>query len=164
MRPSKKRQFLTQEDKTLSKIDLLAVQKESWATFLAEGAGTALKEISPITDFTGKNWELSFGEYRVGIPEITPARAREKGLTYSFPLRVQAILLNKKTQKTATQEVFLGDIPEMTNEGTFVVNGIDRAVVNQIIRSPGIYFFGEIDPASGRMLYKAEVRPARGSW
>ena len=164
MKSAKKRQFLTQEDKTLSKIDLLAVQKESWQTFLKDGIGLALKEISPITDFTGKNWELSFGEYKIGSPEITPARAREKGLTYSFPLRVQAILLNKKTQKTATQEVFLGDIPEMTNEGTFVVNGIDRAVVNQIVRSPGIYFFGEIDPASGRMLYKAEVRPARGSW
>lgn len=159
-----KRQFLTKADSTLSKINLLQIQKESWQTFFREGIGEALAEISPVGDFTGKNWELSFGEYKVTPAEISPGRARAKGLTYSSALHVQATLLNKKTGKVATQEVFLGDIPQMTPEGTFVVNGIERAVVNQIVRSPGVYFSGEIDAGSGRMLYRAEVRPARGSW
>jgi DNA-directed RNA polymerase subunit beta len=160
-----KRKFLTEQDKTLAQINLTQVQKDSWAVFLKSGIGEVLKEISPVTDFTGKNWELSFGEYRLSAPEITPSRAREKGLTFSSGLYVQATLLNKRTGKTTSQEVFLGDIPQMTSDGTFIVNGIERAVVNQIVRSPGVYFSGEVDPASGRMLYKAEIRPgARGSW
>lgn len=164
MASSIKRQFLTEADRTLSQINLLAIQKESWQTFLEGGIGEALSEISPVSDFTGKNWELSLGEFRVSTPEISPSRARNKGLTFSSALHAQITLLNKKTGKVTTQEVFLGDIPQMTPEGTFVVNGIERAVVNQIVRSPGVYFSGEIDAASGRMLYKAEVRPARGSW
>lgn len=162
---SKTRRFLTAPDKTLSQLNLLAVQKDSWKHFLAEGIGKALREVTPIVDFTGKNWELSFGDYRISKPEITPTKAREKGLTYSSPLRVQAKLLNKKTGNETVQEVFLGDIPQMTPDGTFIINGIERGVVNQIVRSPGAYFSGEIDQASGRMLYRAEIRPAtRGSW
>jgi len=165
MAASNKRQFLTSQEKTLSQINLLAIQKDSWAWFLREGIGEVLKEISPVVDFTGKNWELSFGEYRTSAPEITPAKAREKGLTFASGLYVQATLLNKRTGKTTSQEVFLGDIPQITSEGTFIINGIERAVVNQIVRSPGVYFSGEIDQASGRMLYRAEIRPgSRGSW
>src|SRR3989344_4588993 len=164
MASSLKRQFLSQADRTLSQINLLAIQKESWQTFLREGIGEALFEISPVSDFTGKNWELTFGEFNISPPEISPTRARNKGLTFSSALHAQTTLLNKKTGKVTTQEVFLGDIPQMTPEATFVVNGIERAVVNQIVRSPGVYFSGEIDPASGRMLYRAEIRPARGSW
>lgn len=87
-----------------------------------------------------------------------------KGLTYSSPLKINATLINKKTGKEVTQEVFLGDLPQMTLRGTFVINGIERAVINQIVRSPGVYFSGELDPSSGRMLHKAEVRPLHGSW
>lgn len=159
-----KYRFLTQEDKTLKNIDLLAIQKNSWQNFLEEGIQNAVAEISPVEDFTGKNWELSFGKVRVGVSSLTPSKAREKGLTYSSPLYVQATLLNKKTGKTSSQEVFLGDIPQMTPEATFIVNGVERAVVNQIVRSPGVYFFGEVDPSSGRMLYRAEIRPSIGSW
>lgn len=158
------RKFLTKPDKTLPQLDLLSVQRESWQSFLEEGINQALKEISPIEDFTGKNWELALGGYEVLSPEITPTKAREKGLTYSSTLRVSTTLINKKSGKKVTQKVFLGDIPQMTQEGTFIINGIDRAVVNQIVRAPGVYFSGEIDAASGRMLYKAEVRPNRGSW
>lgn len=158
------RRFLTEHDLNLPKVDLLAVQKDSWEVFLNEGISKALGEISPISDFTGKNWELSFGEYKIDAPEITSKRAREKGLSFSSPLRISVSLLNKRTGKVTTQEVFLGDIPQMTSEGTFIINGIERAVVNQIVRSPGVYFSGEIDQASGRMLHKAEVRPSRGSW
>ncbi|MBI2007561.1 MAG: DNA-directed RNA polymerase subunit beta [Candidatus Blackburnbacteria bacterium] len=164
MNLSKKRRFLTTPDKALSQLNLLAIQKESWQSFLRDGIGKALKEISPVADFTGKNWELLFTDYKIGKAEITPSKAREKGLTYSSPLRVSATLLNKKTGKETSQEVFLGDIPQMTPEGTFIINGIERAVVNQLVRSPGVYFSGEVDQASGRMLYRAEVRPIRGSW
>lgn len=161
---SPKRISLTEPDKALPQLDLLSVQRESWQSFLREGISQALSEISPIEDFTGKNWELRLGEYEILPPEITPTRAREKGLSYSSTLRISTVLTNKKTGKKVSQKVFLGDIPQMTQEGTFVINGIDRAVVNQIIRAPGVYFSGAIDAASGRMLYKAEVRPNRGSW
>lgn len=164
MNPSKKRKFLTAPDKALSQLDLLKIQKDSWQSFLDVGIGKALQEISPVVDFTGKNWELAFGDYKIGKPEITPKKAREKGLSYCAPLRVLVRLCSKRTGKETPQEVFLGDIPKMTTDGTFVINGIDRAVVSQIVRSPGVYFSGEIDQASGRMLYRAEIRPARGSW
>ncbi|MEK7182560.1 MAG: DNA-directed RNA polymerase subunit beta [Patescibacteria group bacterium] len=145
-------------------LDLTLVQRESWEWFLREGILEALEEISPVEDFTGKNWELSFGTHSHGTPSITPARAQEKGLTYSAPLKVTATLRNKKTGKEISQEVFLGDIPQMTQHGTFIINGIERVVVSQIVRAPGAYFSGEEDPTSGRMLYKAEIRPVRGSW
>ena len=145
-------------------LDLTEVQRESWQWFLQEGITQALTEISPIEDFTGKNWVLEFGKYSFGKPSRTPAEARIKGLTYDAPLRIQATLTNKQTGKKITQEVFLGDIPQMTAESTFVINGIDRAVVSQLVRSPGVYFTGEVDPITGRMLYMAEIRPVRGSW
>ena len=159
-----KYRYLTSKESTLHQLDLLKIQKESWEEFLKNGIGEALKVINPISDFTGKNWELSFGDYRLGESQITPSRAREKGLTYSSPLYVQASLLNKKSNQITAQEVFLGDIPQMTSQSTFIVNGVERAVVNQIVRSPGVYFFGEQDPGSGRMLYRGEIRPGNGSW
>jgi DNA-directed RNA polymerase subunit beta len=145
-------------------LDLSLVQRESWQWFLKEGIKEALWEISPIEDFSGKNWILEFGDYFFDKPSRTPSEARRKGLSYDAPLRVWTKLINKQTGKEVSQEVFLGDIPQMTPEGTFVINGIDRVVVNQIVRSPGVYFTGEVDPATGRMLYMAEVRPIRGAW
>lgn len=160
-----KRQFLAPAPtEELLPLDLTLVQKESWEWFLKEGIPSTLAEISPIEDFTGRNWELSFGKHSVLAPSITPQKAQEKGLTYSFPLKVEAQLLNKKTGKIVKQEVFFGDIPQMTDKGTFVINGIERVVVSQIVRAPGVYFSGEQDTVTGRMLYRAEVRPVRGSW
>ena len=152
------------EEKDLPVLDLLSVQKESWNWFLEEGIGIELSEISPIDDFTGKNWRLTLGNYSMSDPVITPKQASEKGLTYASPLKISATLVNKKTQKEVTQEVFLGELPQMTRRGTFVINGIERAVINQIVRSPGVYFSGQLEQASGRMLYHAEVRPLHGSW
>ena len=148
----------------LPPLDLTIVQKEAWQWFLNEGIPQALEEISPIDDFTGKNWELVFGKHFFGKPSRFPAEARKKGLTFDAPLRIEATLNNKQTGKKVTQEVFLGDIPQMTPEGTFIVNGIERAVVNQIVRAPGVFFTGDVDPVTGRMLYRAELRPLRGSW
>jgi len=152
------------EEKKLPKLDLSRVQKESWEWFITEGIALEISEISPIDDFTGKNWQLILGEHSLGQPTLSPRLAQEKGLTFSSPIKINATLINKKTGKEINQEVFLGEIPQMTDRGTFIINGIERAVINQIVRSPGVYFSGELDAPSGRMLYKAEIRPLHGSW
>lgn len=149
---------------SLPKLDLLAVQLDSYQWFLAEGIPQALSEVSPIDDFTGKNYSLTFGKHTLLKPTLTAQLAMEKGLTYDMPLKVEATLLNKQTGETIKQEVFLGDIPKMTQRGTFIVNGIERVVVNQLVRSPGVFFTGTLDAVSGRTLYTAELRPLRGSW
>ena len=158
------RQNFGKEEKNLPEIDLAKVQQESWQWFTQEGIEEELSAISPIDDFTGKNWQLFLGEHSLGTPTISPRTAQLKGLTYSSPLKIRATLVNKKTGREVAQDVFLGDIPQMTSRGTFVVNGIERAVINQIVRSPGVYFSGELDASSGRVLYTAEVRPLHGSW
>lgn len=145
-------------------FDLTLIQRESYQWFIEQGIKELLVEISPVTDFTGKNWELSFGDYFFGKPRLTAAIAREKGLTYDMPLKVATTLVNKQTGHRMSQDVFLGDIPTMTENGTFIINGIDRCVVNQLVRSPGIFFTGEVDPSSGRTLFSAEIRPMHGSW
>ncbi len=155
---------LGKDYKSLPELDLLLVQKESWKWFLKEGILSEIKEISPIEDFTGKNWGLFLDNPLIGEPSITPQRALEKGLTYSAPLKVTASLVNKRNGKRVSQEVFLGEIPQMTERGTFVISGIERVIINQLVRSPGVYFSGELDPSSGRMLYKAEIRPLYGTW
>lgn len=156
--------YFGKEERNLPELDLSLVQKESWDWFLKEGIEQELLEVNPIDDFTGKNWQLILEKPKLGIPKINPRVALVKGLTYSIPLKISATLINKKTLVKETQEVFLGDLPQMTSRGTFIINGIERVVINQIVRSPGVYFSGELDPSSGRMFYRAEVRPLRGSW
>src|SRR3989344_8414158 len=138
------RQYWGKKATYLPQIDLTHVQREAYVWFLKVGIAQLLEEISPIDDFTGKNWSLSFGNYSFGLPPYDPQQALEKGVTYDMPLKVDATLTNKQTGKTITQEVFLGDIPAMTENGTFIINGIERCVVNQLVRSPGVYFTGEI--------------------
>lgn len=152
------------EEKGLPKLDLSLVQRESWEWFLKEGIPRELAEISPIDDFTGKNWQIVLEDPVLGEPKYPPRIVQQKGLTYASPLKILATLINKRTGKKVTQEVFLGNLPQMTSRGTFVINGVERVVINQIVRSPGAYFSGELDASSGRMLYKAEIRPLRGSW
>lgn len=149
---------------SLPKLDLLAIQKESYQWFQDVGIGDVLQEISPIFDFTEKNWSLSLNSYRIGKPTITPDLALSKGLTFDAPLYVKATLTNLKTNEGQDAEVFLGDIPQMTHRGTFIVNGIERAVVNQLVRSPGVFFTAFQDPVTGKTLYSAEIRPIHGSW
>lgn len=151
-------------EKNLPTIDLSEVQRESWKWFLTQGIAEELVSISPIDDFTGKNWRLVLGDHSLTAPTISPRQAQVKGITYASSVKIRATLINKRTGKEVTQDVFLGDIPQMTTRGTFIVNGIERAVINQIVRSPGAYFSGDLDAASGRVLYTAEVRPLHGSW
>lgn len=152
------------KEENLPELDLSLVQKESWNKFIGEGIATELAEINPIDDFTGKNWRLLLENPELEEPELTPQQAMEKGLTYASPIKIEATLINKRTEKKIKQDVFLGDLPQMTPQGTFVINGIERAVINQLVRSPGVYFSGELDASSGRMLYSSEVRPLHGSW
>jgi DNA-directed RNA polymerase subunit beta len=161
------RQNWGQNHQVLPKLDLIELQINSYQDFLNNGIKESLKEINSdkgIEDFTGKNWSLKFGQYRFGQAKYTPTEAKTKNVSYDQPLYVEATLLNKKTGEERTQEVFLGDIPAMTNTGTFVINGIERGIVTQLVRSPGVFFSGEEDQSSKELLYKAELRPMRGSW
>ncbi len=148
----------------LPKLDLLAIQKRSYKWFQEHAIGDILREISPIDDFTEKNWNLTLKDYRLGKAAITPEAAVAKGVTFDAPLYVQTSLLNKKTGKSLSQEIFLGDIPQMTERGTFIVNGIERTVVNQLVRSPGVFFTATVDTVTGKALHSAEIRPIHGSW
>ncbi len=148
----------------LPNLDLLEIQKQSYKWFLEKGIRQVLDEISPIDDFTEKNWTLELKDYRLGKVSTTPDNALIKGVTYDSPLYVNATLTNKKTNATYDQEVFLGDIPQMTDRGTFIINGIERAVVNQLVRSPGAFFTAVQDNVTGKTLYNAEIRPVHGSW
>lgn len=150
--------------KVLPELDLLAVQHASYKKFQEEAIGEILQEISPIDDFTGKNWSLELKDYHIGKASNDPQTALAKGITYDAPLNVKVTLTNKKTEKKYNSEVFLGDIPQMTERGTFIVNGIERAVVNQIVRSPGVFFTASQDGSTGKTLYTAEIRPVHGSW
>jgi DNA-directed RNA polymerase subunit beta len=145
-------------------LHLIQLQKDSYEWFLAEGIKEVLDEIFPVDDFTGKNWTLELGEVTFGKPKYTPEKAREKGVTFDAPLRVETILTNKQTGQKYKQDVFLSDIPMMTDKGTFIINGVERVIVNQIVRSPGVFFSAVEDPITGKRLYQAELRPYRGSW
>ena len=161
---SNQRLFFGKKHLNLPQMDLLEVQKESYRWFMDQGVKEALQSISPISDFTGKNWQLEFGDHCIGEPKYTPDQSLRKGVTYEVPLRVKAKLTNLQTKEVTEQTVFMGDIPQMTQVGTFIINGIERAVVSQLVRSPGVFYSGEIDMSTGRMLYQAELRPLRGSW
>ncbi len=148
----------------ITKLDLIKLQKQSYKQFLESGIGEILNEISPVVDFTGKNWQLELGEYFFGKPRFNPEQCRVKGLSYDAPLRVKVLLTNLQTQETYKGEAFLGDIPQMTEKGTFIINGVERVIINQIVRSPGAFFSASDDPITGRRLYGAEIRPQHGSW
>ena len=156
--------FWKKQPTNLPQLNLLDVQKDSYQWFLGQGIKEALASISPIFDFTGKNWQLEFGEHSIGQAKYSANQALKKGLTYEIPLKVKAQLTNLQTGEVIKQEVFMGDIPQMTDVGTFIINGIERSVVNQLVRSPGVFFSGTVDLSTGRNLYQAELRPLRGSW
>jgi DNA-directed RNA polymerase subunit beta len=148
----------------LPKLDLIKIQKESWKDFLEKELKETVQSISPISDYTGNNWELQLGELTFDPIVVTPEIAKRKGLNYTIPVRIKAKLTNKRTGDVREEEVFFLNLPTMTDQGTFIINGIERGVINQLVRSPGVYFTGETDPSTGKTLYNAEIRPVRGSW
>ncbi|MEA2056972.1 MAG: DNA-directed RNA polymerase subunit beta [Patescibacteria group bacterium] len=162
-----KRQIWGNKYETLPKLDLAQLQKESYQWFLEKGIKQSLEQVNAgkgIEDYTGKNWVLRFGKHKFGETKYSPSEAKNKNLTYDFPLYVEATLTNKKTGERRAQDVFMGDIPKMTPVGTFIINGIERGIVAQLVRSPGVFFSGKKHRASGEIYYTAELRPLRGSW
>ena len=142
--------------------NLVATQVASYQWFLEKGIKELLEEASPIEDFIGRDLELRFLDYSLDEPKFDEATARGRNLTYEAALRIKARLVNKKTDKKKDQEVYLGDIPLMTPRGTFIVNGVERVVIQQLIRSPGVFFTGT--PRRGRFFYGVKVIPDRGAW
>ncbi|MCB0166760.1 MAG: DNA-directed RNA polymerase subunit beta, partial [Anaerolineae bacterium] len=147
----------------LSLPKLIEVQLQSFETFREEGLFELLQEISPIVSFN-KNLELHFLDYRFDEPKYDEKECRERDITFATPLWVKVRLVNKETGEIQEQEVFMGDFPLMTRNGTFVINGAERVVVSQLIRSPGVYFTVEEDRATGRELAFAKLIPNRGAW
>jgi DNA-directed RNA polymerase subunit beta len=147
--------------------NLIQTQLDSFEWFMKEGLRELFDEINPITDYTGKNYELRFLDYEFGTPKNDQEECRQRDMTYSAPLRINT-RLHIKTGENAGEikeaEVFMGDFAMMTEEGTFIVNGTERVVVSQLVRSPGVYFTGAEDRVSGRMLYAAKLIPNRGAW
>src|SRR6188472_3700309 len=144
--------------------NLIELQLDSFSWFTEKGLRELFDEISPIKDFTGKVMELQFLDYEFGEPKYSEEECRTKDLTFSKPLYVNVELLIKETGEIQRQRVYMGDYPWMTDQGTFVINGAERVVVSQLVRSPGVYYSEVEDLASGRMLFSAKVIPNRGAW
>lgn len=142
--------------------DLIEIQKDSYNWFLEEGLTELFEEISPITDFIGRDLELYFDDYYLDESKFDEVESKAKNTTYEAPLRVKTRLVNKRTNETVSQEVFLGDFPLMTKNGTFIINGNERVVVSQLIRSSGVIFTS--DYIKGKKYYGAKVIPNRGAW
>ncbi|HEV8637094.1 MAG TPA: DNA-directed RNA polymerase subunit beta [Chloroflexota bacterium] len=158
------RQSFARISEVLPIPNLIDIQIRSFQWFMEEGLKELFAEISPITDFTGKNLELHFLDYSFGPPKYSEAECRERDMTYSVPLRVRTRLVAKETGEIKEQEIFMGDFPKMTDIGTFIINGAERVVVSQLVRSPGVYFTLEPDPTTGRQLCYAKLIPNRGAW
>jgi DNA-directed RNA polymerase subunit beta len=156
------RKFFTNRTEAIPLPDLIEVQKKSYQWFFKEGIRELFNEISPIKDFIGRDLELSFDEYYVDDAKFDEKTSREKKVNYEAPLRIVTKLVNKRTGETKSQEIYLGDIPLMTERGTYVINGSERVVVSQLVRSAGAYFTSEVN--RGRRYYGAKLIPTRGAW
>ena len=143
--------------------DLLAVQRDSFGWFMDHGLKQIFSEVSPIEDFTG-NLALELTDHRFGDPPMTIEEAKDRDDNYSKPLFVTARFLNRETGEIKEQQVFLGDFPMMTDNGTFIINGTERVIVSQLVRSPGVYFDETFDKTSDRDVYSSKVIPGRGAW
>lgn len=149
-------------NEVLDMPNLIEIQKNSYNWFLKEGLQEMFFDISPIQDFTG-NLVLSFENFTLGEPKYEVEECKERDVTFAAPLRVNVRLINRETGEIKEQEVFMGDFPLMTDNGTFIINGAERVIVSQLVRSPGVYY-GEAIDASGKKLYNATVIPNRGAW
>ena len=153
--------FFTEEENVFKTPNLIEVQINSYNWFLEEGIKELFEEISPITDFSGKKMELHFLSHKFDKPKFTPKQARRNNTSFEANIRCRVRLINKITGEIKEQEVFLGQIPLMTEAGTFIVNGIERVVVNQLMRSPGIFFSKNIQVPQ---YFNAKIIPKRGAW
>ncbi len=157
------RKSFAKHDEVLAIPNMLKIQKDSYEWFLREGLREVFRDVATITDYTG-NLELSFLDYSMNEPpKYTVEECKERDATFAKPIKVRVRLHNKETDEIKEQEIFMGDFPLMTNGGTFVINGAERVIVSQIVRSPGMYYGDEVDKAD-QHIYSATVIPYRGAW
>lgn len=156
------RVFFSKEDAILSTPDLISHQRESWRNMIDTGLSEIFNELNPIEDYTGQRLSLKFKKYEFHNPKTTKSYAKENNITFEAPIHVQVELTNKVTGEVKEQEIYLGDYPWMTNQGTFIINGTERVIVSQLVRSEGVYFNAE--NYAGKKYYGAKIIPARGAW
>ena len=152
--------------KTKSKVELnnlLEIQKDSYNWFITEGIKEVFDDVFPVESFTG-NLSLEFGEYSFDEPRHTIKTCKERYSTYAAPLKVEARLFNVETGEVKEQEIYLGDMPIMTESGAFIINGAERVIVSQLVRSPSVYFGKEVDKKNGKVTVGAQIIPTRGTW
>ncbi|RQD71507.1 MAG: DNA-directed RNA polymerase subunit beta [Tindallia sp. MSAO_Bac2] len=160
---NKERMSYSRIEEILEIPNLIEIQKESYRWFLEEGLGEVFADISPIEDYTG-NLILEFVDYKLDDdPKYSVEESKERDMTYSAPIKVKVRLINKETGEVKEQEVFMGDFPIMTDTGTFIINGAERVIVSQLVRSPGVYYNSEYDK-SGNRLFSSTLIPNRGAW
>lgn len=160
---NKTRMSFAKIDEVLEMPDLIEVQKKSYKWFLEEGLREVFREISPIESFTG-NLALEFVDYRLeNNPKYSVEECKDRDTTYAVPMKVKVRLTNRETGEIKESEVFMGDFPLMTEKGTFIINGAERVIVSQLVRSPGVYYEQQFDKF-GKKLISATVIPNRGAW
>jgi DNA-directed RNA polymerase subunit beta len=162
---TRKRRSYARIQEILELPNLIDVQRSSYQWFIEKGLGEVFRDISPIRDFTG-NLVLEIYDYTLGEPKYSVDECKERDATYAVPLKVNVRLINQETGEVKEQEVFMGDLPKMTENGTFIINGAERVIVSQLVRSPGVYFDKKPDPtgATGKELVSATIIPNRGTW
>ena len=158
------RMSYSRQKEVLQMPNLIEVQKDSYQWFLDEGLKEVFADISPIADYSG-HLSLEFVDFRLCVEDIkySIAECKERDATYAAPLKVKVRLFNKEVDEISEHEIFMGDLPCMTETGTFVINGTERVIVSQLVRSPGIYY-GVAHDKIGKTLYSATVIPNRGAW
>ena len=156
------RYYFTQRHEVVDLPNLIEVQTNSYNWFLKEGLKELFDEINPIKDFIGRDLELYFTDYTLDEPKFDEVVAKERNATYEAALRAMVKLVNKRTGEAKEQEIYLADFPLMTDRGTFIINGIERVVVSQLIRSAGVFFTSEY--VLGKRYYGAKIIPNRGAW
>ncbi|MGI6327532.1 MAG: DNA-directed RNA polymerase subunit beta [Dethiobacteria bacterium] len=157
----RRRRTYTRINEILDLPDLIEIQKSSYRWFLEEGLREVFLDVSPIKDFT-QNLVLEFIDYSLGEPKYSVEECKERDANYAVPLKVRIRLVNRETGEVKEQEVFMGDFPLMTNNGTFIINGAERVIVSQLVRSPGVYFKSEL--FNGKNLFSGTIIPNRGAW
>ena len=143
--------------------NLLEIQKKSYDWFMTEGIKEVFEDIFPVESFTG-NLTLEFGEYSFEEPRYSIKGCKDRYATYAAPLKVQARLFNQETGEVKEQDIYLGDMPIMTDSGTFIINGAERVIVSQLVRSPSVYFSREVDKKNGKHIITSQIIPTRGTW
>src|SRR3989338_3390599 len=156
--------FLGKKDELIENFNLIEVQKNSWTEFTDIRLKEIFNEFFPIDDYTKKKFTIYFEDLYFGKTRYTIDLCLQKKLTFDAPVYLKLRLVNKKTNSEKKQDIYFFNLPRMTDRGTFIINGIERAIINQIVRSPGVYFTAEIDKTTGLTLYNAEIRPYIGAW